>query len=342
MTQVNINVWFSCNARCVFCVVGITDRAPVQGSQMPLSAIENRLVEAYAVGAVAVTFSGGEPTIYPHIVEAAAIAREIGYKYIEVKTNGIRLADPAFARRLVNAGVNKVSVSIHGPSSAVHDALVGVRGAYCKTLKGIENVCGAGATFNVPTCIQAANYRFLPATVQAILSLGPEACLPTFIEPSGSAGARFDELVPYYRDVVPFLEEAVALLEGQQRTEWALHGFPLCMLRGFEKRSYDLVRRDRESHLATEENSYFDYELKNLRGLGALCSACALKCACNGPWRTYTDRRGWSEFMPLLGTSPRQILSTSVLISALFPRSSRPRTNGDRPSITVSQNGGTG
>jgi len=310
---------------------------------MSLSAIQDRLSEAHDLGATAVTFSGGEPTIYPHIAEAAAIAREIGYKNIELKTNGIRLADPAFARRLVNAGVNRVSVSIHGPSSAVHDALVGVRGAYCMTLKGIENACRAGATLNVPTCIQAANYRLLPATVQAILSLGPEACLPTFIEPRGSVGSRFDELVPYYHDVVPFLEEAVALLDRQQQTAWALHGFPLCMLRGFEKRSYDLIRRDRESHFATEEGSYFDYELKNLRGLGEACSSCAVKCACGGPWRMYTERRGWNEFTPLLGVNPRQVFSTSVLISALFPAIVTARLDGEprRTLIAEPENGGT-
>jgi MoaA/NifB/PqqE/SkfB family radical SAM enzyme len=196
MANVNINVWFRCNARCIFCVVGITDRMPSPDKTMSLCHVGRQLARFRDRGATTVTFSGGEPTTYPHLQQAASLAKRLGYEHIEIKTNGIRLADRAFTRVLIDSGVDSFSVSLHGPSSEVHDALVGVRGAYAKALCGLENIRNAGGTFTIPTCIQAANYRLLPEIVKSVLALQPKFCLPTFIEPSGSAEFRFDELVP--------------------------------------------------------------------------------------------------------------------------------------------------
>ena len=48
-----------------------------------------------------VQFSGGEPTLSPHFLEAIAYARTVGYFSVQCATNGVRFAqDPDFARKL--------------------------------------------------------------------------------------------------------------------------------------------------------------------------------------------------------------------------------------------------
>ncbi len=37
-----------------------------------------------------VQFSGGEPTIYPHFLEAVRMAKEMGFSHMQIATNGIR------------------------------------------------------------------------------------------------------------------------------------------------------------------------------------------------------------------------------------------------------------
>ena len=50
-------------------------------------------------------FLGGEPTVYPHIVESIAYAKSLGYDRIALCTNATRMSDPAFCAALVEAGL---------------------------------------------------------------------------------------------------------------------------------------------------------------------------------------------------------------------------------------------
>ncbi len=52
-----------------------------------------------------VQFSGGEPTMSPHFLEACRYAKDIGYFNVQAATNGIRFAlEPEFAHQAVEAG----------------------------------------------------------------------------------------------------------------------------------------------------------------------------------------------------------------------------------------------
>jgi hypothetical protein len=52
-----------------------------------------------------VQFSGGEPTMSPHFLEACRYAKDIGYFSVQAATNGLRFAlEPEFARQAKEAG----------------------------------------------------------------------------------------------------------------------------------------------------------------------------------------------------------------------------------------------
>ncbi len=62
-----------------------------------------------------VQFSGGEPTISPHFLEACRYARKIGYNGIQAATNGVRFAlEPDFAYKAREAGLNLVYFQLDG------------------------------------------------------------------------------------------------------------------------------------------------------------------------------------------------------------------------------------
>jgi hypothetical protein len=91
-------------------------------------------------GHLAVGFSGGEPTIRKDIIEIVSLAVKLGYDRVSLTTNGRRFSDPDFAMRLLEAGVNSIGWSLHGPDAATHDALVGRDGAFAQVVRGIKNV----------------------------------------------------------------------------------------------------------------------------------------------------------------------------------------------------------
>src|SRR5580765_2098934 len=55
---------------------------------------------------MSVQFSGGEPTLSPHFVEAVRYATKVGYKSVQAATNGIEFAmRPEFAKEAARAGL---------------------------------------------------------------------------------------------------------------------------------------------------------------------------------------------------------------------------------------------
>ncbi len=64
---------------------------------------------------LSVQFSGGEPTISPHFLEAVRYARKIGYFSVQCATNGIRFAqDESFAKAAAEAGLRFAYLQFDG------------------------------------------------------------------------------------------------------------------------------------------------------------------------------------------------------------------------------------
>lgn len=315
MKDLTINLFFHCNAKCIFCVVGLTGGSRATGG-LTLEETKQALLEGYHKGCREVTFSGGEPTIYPGLLQAIRYAKDLGYKSTEIKTNGIRLSSFDYTKQLVDAGLDSFSISIHGPTPLVHDGVVGVTRAFDRAVQGATFVKQLGKNLSLPTCIQQDNFKYFPETIELLLSLSPDLCLPTFIEPSGSAAFRFDDVVPWYSEVIPYLNEGITLLRRQNKVAWALHGFPMCMLVGNEQYSFDLFRR--QECVGRQNIDYFSFEKNTYRAKGMQCKECLFETVCGGPWKEYVRHRGWGEFSPIQDKTPSEVIPLSRLARSVL------------------------
>ncbi len=64
---------------------------------------------------MSVQYSGGEPTLSPHFLEATAYAKKIGYTMVQAATNGIRFAlEPEFAFQAKEAGFDMAYLQFDG------------------------------------------------------------------------------------------------------------------------------------------------------------------------------------------------------------------------------------
>ena len=67
------------------------------------------------IGANAVQFTGGEPSLRDDIIEIIKIAKEEGYDHVQFNTDGIRFAfEPELVKRIREAGVNTFYLSFDG------------------------------------------------------------------------------------------------------------------------------------------------------------------------------------------------------------------------------------
>ena len=91
-----------------------------------------------------ILFTGGEPTISPHFVEAVEYAKNIGLKRLHVATNGIRFAeDEGFAYTARAAGLHGVFLQIDGMTEEKNSHR-GIANCLDVKLKAIENISAAG------------------------------------------------------------------------------------------------------------------------------------------------------------------------------------------------------
>src|SRR5204863_344353 len=98
-----MNITYKCANRCVFCATG--DRV---SAALAWDKIEAILRQHREQGTDQLDIDGGEPTLHPRLVDAIRLARELGYRSVNVTTNGRLLRDRALAERLLDGDLQKM------------------------------------------------------------------------------------------------------------------------------------------------------------------------------------------------------------------------------------------
>jgi uncharacterized radical SAM superfamily Fe-S cluster-containing enzyme len=93
---------------------------------------------------MSIQFSGGEPTLSPHFLEAIRYARKKGYFAVQCATNGLRFAEePGFAEKAKEAGLRMAYLQFDGVTNAAN-AHRKIGNLYDVKLRAIEEMARAG------------------------------------------------------------------------------------------------------------------------------------------------------------------------------------------------------
>ncbi len=161
-----------CNLHCRFCFASGGEAGADEPPKEKLLA-EIRDIAARC-GGVLLQLSGGEPTLRDDLPELVRAAKEAGCGYVQLNTNGLRLArEPAYAQRLAQAGLDIVFLQFDGTRDDIYEQL---RGAPLlrEKLEAVR-VCAEnriGVTL-VPTVVRGVNDGDLGALVTLAASLSP-------------------------------------------------------------------------------------------------------------------------------------------------------------------------
>lgn len=118
-----LEVTGSCNLHCSFCFAGSGD-AGLDPSLPVVRGWYQRLIDAG--GPYNIQLSGGEPTLRDDLPELVALGRSMGFSFIQLNTNGLRLArDPRFTESLAKAGLSSVFLQFDGTQGDIHRRLRG-------------------------------------------------------------------------------------------------------------------------------------------------------------------------------------------------------------------------
>lgn len=113
-----------CNMECPVCFTDANHPA----HDVPFPEVRRRLERLLALTAtpIPIQISGGEPTTHPELPAIVRLARELGYRNIELITNGIRISRrPALLGELRDCGLTAVYLQFDGLDSATYRTLRG-------------------------------------------------------------------------------------------------------------------------------------------------------------------------------------------------------------------------
>lgn len=142
-----VDVTNRCNLRCHVCFANAATAGYVyEPTKEQIRTMLENLRKNEPVPATALQFSGGEPTIRDDLFELIRMAKELGFRHVEVNTNGIRLAESVeYCKGLREAGMSTVYLQFDGLTPEVYKFTRGIDLVDVK-MQAIENIRKAGIT----------------------------------------------------------------------------------------------------------------------------------------------------------------------------------------------------
>jgi heme b synthase len=170
-----------CNLACIHCRRLEVSRA-LSKLDMSTQQAKDFIATLPQAGNPILVFSGGEPMMRPDLWELAPYARDLGI-LTALATNGTMLDDDS-AKRIVDVGFRRVSISFDGPDAPTHDHFRG-EGAFNASIAGFKALRRHGMSMQINTTVAKHNHKKLEETYKLALDLGADALHIFMLVPVG-------------------------------------------------------------------------------------------------------------------------------------------------------------
>lgn len=151
-----IEVTNRCNLSCRFCFADAHARVESDLSLQTIEGMYKSVMETS--GPCNIQLSGGEPTIRDDLPKIIRMGHEIGFSFIQVNTNGIRMGeDEGYVEALKEAGLSSVFLQFDGTEELVFKKLRG-KSLLTTKIKALENLKKYNlSVVLVPTLVPGVN-----------------------------------------------------------------------------------------------------------------------------------------------------------------------------------------
>ncbi len=181
----------NCNLSCVHCRASAT-LGPHSGELDTAEAF--KLLDQIAeVAKPIIILTGGEPLLREDIYDIAAYGTKIGLRMV-MAPNGT-LVTESVARRLMDAGIKRISISIDGSTPESHDTFRKVEGAFEGAINAMKIAKKVGLDFQVNTTITKTNLDQIPKIQKLAVEMGAVAHHIFLLVPTGRGKYIVDQAI---------------------------------------------------------------------------------------------------------------------------------------------------
>lgn len=160
-----------CNLHCSFCFANSGDAAPDPDRETVRGWYQSLLDVG---GPYNIQLSGGEPTLRDDLPELVSLGRSMGFNFIQLNTNGLRLSrEPKFLADLKEAGLSSVFLQFDGTEQEIYRKLRG--GDFLVAKLETIRLCGelGIGVILVPTVVPGVNDHNLGSIIDLALEQLP-------------------------------------------------------------------------------------------------------------------------------------------------------------------------
>ena len=150
--RMDLALTYGCNNHCAHCYNEAGRGKTALGFEQWKQVLEK--LDQIAIPHV--VFTGGEPTIVPFLPELISYADQLGI-VSGLNTNGRLLRNESLVEKIKSASLDHVQVTLESVNPKIHDAMVGVKGAWEETVAGIRMAIAHHIHINTNTTLLTHN-----------------------------------------------------------------------------------------------------------------------------------------------------------------------------------------
>ena len=211
----------SCNLACKHCrAEACLDPYPGELNTEDALALIDTFPE---VGNPIIIFTGGEPLLRKDIFTLVRHAKSKGLRPV-MAPNGT-LVTREVVEQMLDAGIERCSLSIDGPSADMHDEFRGVKGSFDANINAIRLFNELGMEFQVNTTVTRNNLPYFKDIFSLCERLGAKAWHIFLLVPTGRAKDIEDQVISAaeYEDVLNWFYDFQKTTNMQLKATCAPH-----------------------------------------------------------------------------------------------------------------------
>lgn len=194
--QIVWNITKACNMSCIHCY---EDAGKKEKNELSTLEVINGLDAMSEAGVTSIAFSGGEPTIHPHILDFIRYTEDKGM-CAAMATNGYTLADKSKSKEFVDAGLEFIQISLDGIHPGTHDSFRRINGAWERAVGSVKNFVDEGIFVEVATTVTKNNVDEIPEMIDFVRDLGANWFMLYNFIPTGKGYEIMDmDIAPHDR-----------------------------------------------------------------------------------------------------------------------------------------------
>lgn len=311
--QAYLQITRECNNECVFC------SNPQFKKDYSQDEAKEVVLQFRKEGVNEIYLTGGEPTTVEWLPELVLFLKREGITPRMI-SNGVNLHNKELVKRLYDAGLNNINISIHSHKKEVADKLSQREEHFDKQLQGLRNCIDIGMQVQINSTINSLNCKYLLDFVKFITEKFPEVKHFVFnnLDPGKADGILKSRaglnpwIIARFVDFELQLKQMTDFLTSKGKT-FRIERVPLCYMQSFEEVSTETRKIvNNEMYIC----SFIEKDKKNrirkvapteLRMKVKCCEYCKINELCGGIQPEYLAIHSSDEFFPIF-ENPERII----------------------------------